>query len=241
MIMRKFKILLLFIVLLPFTVFSQVDSVRISKLPRKGSFMIETGFTPFQDDKILNFEYFQTKIWIKDRTALRLGVKLNHESNAVKRFSNIRVDDSKEQFTVFGFRTGFQSYLLKKSRIAPYMGAEFIYEKKGADVEMKDGEKLIGAWARYSVVGNNGDEPLYETDYVERAYRTRGLNVLLGTDVFVWKYLYLGFEVGLGYEVTKYDEIIRKNADQETTIEDIKVSSRVGFYAENAIRLGIWF
>ena len=93
------------------------------------------------------------------------------------------------------------------------------------------------------------------TDYTdERAFSSYGLNLILGTDFFLIRNLYLGFEIGLGYEMTKYKQIELELLDNRepssfypTTSIDDKLtypsskSTNFGFYYNNSIRLGVYF
>lgn len=66
--------------------------------------------------------------------------------------------------------------------------------------------------------------------------------LLFGVDFFPIKNLYLGLEVGLGYELIKYKQIIVKNSsNDEATTYPSGAQEDFGFYYNNALRLGVRF
>ena len=138
--------------------------------------------------------------------------------------------------------------------------------RKNYDYDIKDyvynkiETNLDGAWRRVELVemsyndpfGGSGYRMYQKTNYTsERAFSSYGLNLLLGTDVFIYKNLYMGFELGIGYEMIKYKQIQLEIKDSgETDPESIKdnistypssKTSDVGFYYNNSIRLGVCF
>jgi len=262
------------VLLIPSLTFSQTDS--ISKSPTAKDFMIEINFNPFGDDGILSFENLQTKYWINNKTALRLGLQFDYKNNSTTKYDYKSDEDYKptisEKSFLLGFKPGIEFRILPNSRISPYWGLEFSYINKSSHSEYVDYNqdfnygtdawvynkaetKVEGAWREietgYSSY-NNGYFYYTNTSYgKERAYSSYGLNLLFGTDVFILKNLYMGFEIGLGYEILKYKKInIEINDFGATGLEVIEntkstfPSSRTadfGFYYNSSIRLGVCF
>lgn len=268
-----------FLLLIPFLIFPQADS--ISKFPIAKDFMIEINFNPFGNEGVFSFENLQTKYWINNKTALRLGLQFDFTNNSTTE-EDYKSDDvykptfSEKSFLV-GFKPGMEFRIMPDSRISPYWGFEFSYLNKSSsseyveynrmyDVDIKDyvynkiETNLDGAWRKIDFVemsytdpwGGSGYRMYQKTDYAsERGFSSYGLNLLLGTDVFVYKNLYMGFELGIGYEMLKYKQIKLEINDSGVTdpesIEDnistypSSKTSDFGFYYNNSIRLGVCF
>jgi len=81
------------------------------------------------------------------------------------------------------------------------------------------------------------------TSYAEeRAYNSIGANVLLGADYYFFKNFYLGFEIGLGYDMLKYKQItLDISTEDEEKVYPSSKSVDFKFFYNNSIRLGIYF
>ncbi|WP_088656089.1 hypothetical protein [Geofilum rhodophaeum] len=272
----KIKRLLIlgFSLLIPFLTFSQTDS--ISKSPTAKDFMIEINFNPFGDDGIFSFENLQTKYWINNKTALRLGLQFDYNNNSTTeddyKSDEVYKPTVSEKSFLLGFKPGIEFRILPNSRISPYWGFEFSYINKSSSSEYVEYDReydydiqdyvynkvetnVDGAWREIETGYynfNNGYYYYSNTSYgKERAYSSYGLNLLLGTDVFVYKNLYMGFEIGIGYELIKYKQIkLEINDSGETDPVEIEENnstypssktSDFGFYYNNSIRLGVYF
>ena len=275
----KRSLIMGFSLLIPSLTFSQTDSLR--KLPNTKDFMIEINFNPFGEDGVFSFENLQTKYWVNNKTALRLGLRIDNKNNSTTE-DDYEVDEDykstiSEKSFLLGFKPGIEFRILPNSRISPYWGFEFSYIKKSSNSEYVEYDReydydindyvynkiqttLDGAWRKIDFIEMSYNDPwggssyrMYQTiDYTsERSFRSYGLNLLLGTDVFILKNLYMGFEIGMGYELMKYKQIkLEINDPAETDpdiIEENKAtypSSKIsdfGFYYNNSIRLGIYF
>jgi len=279
--MKSKRLLILgFSLLIPFLTYSQKDS--ISKYPTAKNFMVEINFNPFGHDGVFSFENLQTKYWVNNKTALRLGLQLDNKNNSTTEDDYKSEESSKptisEKSFLLGFKPGIEFRILPNSRISPYWGVEFSYINKSSSSKYIEYEKkydsgfkdyvynkietnLDGAWRKIDLVELSYSDPYYgstgyrmyqTTNYTsERAFSSYGLNLLLGTDVFVYKNLYMGFEIGIGYKMLKYKQIkLDINDPSETDPTVIKENkstypssktSDFSFYYNNSIRLGIYF
>jgi hypothetical protein len=239
-------------------------------------FMIELDFNPFSSDGVFSFDNLQTKYWINHQTALRLGLQFDYNNNSTTEDDYKSDEDYKptisEKSFLLGFKPGIEFRILPNSRISPYWGFEFSYINKSSSSEYVEYDRdydydirdyvynkvetnVEGAWIGYetgSYTINGSTYPYTYSSYSnERAYNSYGLNLLFGTDVFILKNIYMGFEIGLGYEMLKYKQIkLEINDSGETdpdAIEDNKATypssktSDFGFYYNNSIRLGVYF
>jgi len=262
----KFKIILLS-VFLSFSVISYSQTEIITKLPAAKTVMFELNFNPMGANGVFSFETMQGKYWLNNTTVLRLGIGYNTKSNGmadgdydptVQFKSNIN-----EKSSLFTFKPGIEIRLLKDSKISPYVGLEMIYKNRSSNADYKEyteiydyntqkykydfvETKIDGAWRSYTTsnyTGNNGSYTVTNIVYNgERAFSTFGTNLLLGSDFYFVKNMYVGFEVGLGYQSTLYHKIavdISTNVEK-TTIPSYTISN-LDFYYNNSIRLGVWF
>lgn len=268
-----------FSLLIPFLSFSQTDS--LFNAPGASRFMIEINFDPLGEEGVFSFENLQTKYWISHKTALRLGFQFDYNKNSTTDEDYKKDEDHKstisEKSFLYGFKPGIEFRILPDSRISPYWGFEVSYLNKSSEseyVEYREGydydiqeyafrkveTTIDGAWRNIDLVemsyndpwGGSGYRMYQTTDYKsERAFSSYGINLLLGADAFVFKNLYMGFELGIGYEMLKYKQIkLEINDPQETdpvfmeankaTFPSSKTAD-FGFYYNNSIRLGIFF
>lgn len=268
--------------LIPFLTFSQNDS--ISKFPPPKDFMIEIDFNPFGDDGVFSFENLQTKYWLNNKTALRLGLQFDYKNNSTSKEDYESHESYKptvsEKSFLFGFKPGIEFRILGESRISPYWGAEFSFINKSSESKYVDYErkidsdindftynkvetKLSRAWRKVTFQELESSDPwggtsyrtYQSTDYThERAFSSYGLNLILGTDFFLISNLYLGFEIGLGYEIKKYKKIELEtidNRESDPNYPTISIDDKLtypssrstvfGFYYNNSIRLGVYF
>lgn len=280
----KHLLILGFSFLIPNLTFSQIDS--LSESPTTKDFMIEINFNPFGDEGVFSFENLQTKYWINNKTALRLGLQFDYNNNSTTEDDYKSDEEYKptisEKSFLLGFKPGIEFRILPNSRISPYLGIEFSYINKSTSSKYVEYDRdydydiddyvynkvettLDGAWRKIDFEEMSYNDPfggigyrMYQTtDYTsERAFSSYGLNLLLGADVFVYKNLYMGFEIGIGYEMIKYKQIKYKqikleiNDSGETDPVEIEnnksnypssKSSDFGFYYNNSIRLGVYF
>jgi len=237
--------------------------------PEKKTIMLELNFNPFSPTGVISFENFQTKYWFTNKTVFRLGLQLKNNGNFVTDGDYDPSEQHKatrsENSFLFGIKPGIEFRFLQNSKISPYAGFELQYKNKSTNADYKEytqsydyssGQSVIkydfvetkvdGALRNYSTStysSSNGTYTYSSTSYMgERAFSSIGGNLLLGSDFYFIKNMYFGFEVGLGYESIKYNQVIVdiSNNVKKTTLPSY-TSSNIGFYYNSAIRLGVWF
>lgn len=228
------------------------------------SFMFELNFNPFHEDGVFSFDYLQTKFWINNKTAFRLGLQIDMNKNSISDDDypehSIYNSTAVEKSFMYGIKPGIEFRILENSKISPYWGIELSFKNKTSNAEYIEYEydswegiyeltetKITGAWMEIeSGVYNSGNGSYYSytnTYYDnERAFYSLGGNLLFGTDFFFVKNFYFGFELGLGYEMIKRKQIeIESGITSETVIIPSSKTAKFGFYYNSAIRLGVWF
>lgn len=231
-------------------------------IPAKGNVMLEFNFKPFGNDKLISFDNFQGKWRTSDHVALRLGLQVGNIQNDM---SNNDYDQkvqypstySEKSFN-YGIMPGIEYHFLKNSKISPYMGLEVTYKKRNSSSVYEDyatSSSSNNAYQKYDVDGGwrgteyytyyyNGQEytDSYTTYDNNRSNHSLGTNLLLGSDFYLLKNMYLGFEIGLGYNYQKFEKItLTTTSSVEPAVAPSYHMTSLKFIYNNSIRLGIWF
>ncbi|MDD3080353.1 MAG: hypothetical protein PHH37_14800 [Paludibacter sp.] len=273
---KKKRVLLFALIIATGTVLSQENtgfqtSVIKKTYPGKGSKMLELNFKPFSSTDVISFDNLQTKYFLNNQIALRLGLKVQNQNNTMDKSdwdeSEEHPQITNEKSTTLSFNPGVEYHFLKNSKISPYAGVELAFSNRNSSSEyeyytttseynsstMANETKYVyqkydidGAWMGYSTGTYiyNGNTYTYQSlNYTDqRSYKTLGAHLLLGSDFYFVKNMYFGFELGLGYTKTKYEQVKMDITDVvDPTILPSYKSSDLNFYYNNAIRLGIWF
>ncbi len=224
-------------------------------------FMVELNFNPFGSEGVFSFEYLQTKYKIGNKTSLRLGIQFDRQKNSKTEEDYNKDEESKptvfEESKLFGIKPGIEFRILENSKISPYWGFEFSDVKKTTNAEYVEystsydfeTSKYTYYEIKTKVDGAFREQINYYTNTYEkeRAYHSLGANLLLGSDFYFFKNMYMGFELGLGYEVIKYNKINVTITYEEENEEDIEENypsyktKKMALYYNSAFRLGIRF
>ena len=233
--------------------------------PAKNNFSVEVDFMPFNLDKPINLNSFRGRFFLNEKMAIRVGFNFRNKNNYSESPADLNNDDVMmfntidEKFTVFGLSTGFEYHLLNSKRISPYIGIDIGYENKSSSSVYEDiieefnypnggytyetrTTEYENSWGGlvYIYDPNNGYYYIHEGP-VERAYTIFSVNAVLGADIYIIKHLYLGFEIGLGYN-SKVDKEVEVKVDEKLENKYPKGKDNfTGLNVNNAIRLGVWF
>ncbi len=224
------KILLSLSMILVFVTF-----VNAQYKPSSG-FTAEVNFRPFTSTPI-QVNYLKARMFLSENMALRMGIELNSYGKTEKTVFNAGTptqltEETKSTYFIFGLNPGIEIHMQGTDRLSPYFGAELNISMKSAstDITNKGGvanktEKYEGCWSD----GSNA------------AYSIFGLNLLFGTDFYITKNLYLGAEMGLGFQSLS-EKDITFTATTGGVSNSITVpggsESNLGVNFNSAIRLG---
>jgi hypothetical protein len=238
-------------------------------IPVKNDFIVELNFKPFGEN-VVSFNQLQLKYKIADNLALRLG--LAFDSNVFDLpgddYSPSQQEKAtgKENSTKFGILPGIEYHFLKNSKISPYVGVGFSFFKQSVKSHYRDYisesyyDNTTGSYeTRYIPVEidiegatrtvtqdfiqtSQGYYAYSRTSYPNRAYTSFGSNLLLGCDFYFMRNLYVGLEIGLGYNHTKNKKVTIDVSNQvNPQILPSYTENKFGFYYNSALRLGFWF
>ncbi len=193
--------------LMPLLTFSQEDDA--TKLPAKKDFMLEINIRPFGNTDASAFESLQTKYWLSNRVAMRLGLQFAYKRNSTtgddySADANLKPNLLEKSF-FYGVRPGIEYRILPNSKISPYVGLEFSYMNKMSSANYEEYVELYdhstgqttyhkietqveGAWRNienvyYSNYYGHGWYSITSYDK-EQSFTSYGLNLLFGTDFF---------------------------------------------------------
>lgn len=217
---------------------TSVNAQKESYMPEQGDFGVEIGFNPFSN----NYNTFdlingvKVRYFLSDADALRLNVGFNVDGD-----KNTTELASKEYVShwrrgQFSLNLGYERHFNMTNRIDLYAGAQLgiIKNFASAKEEAPDGAGGIME-TTYSGADNQGNFASFGF----------GAGVFTGIDVYLWKGLYCGAELGLRVSSSSENDWEREvKAGTTTTKTKVKGANRNmngGFYCEPAIRLGWTF
>jgi len=213
----------------------------------------ELNINPFNGSLTLNNANGQIKIrkFMPNGNALRLAFTLGSKNDETKMENSYGINplnskDKKQSFEL-GINFGTEKHFQSGRRISPYIGWEAGFGYKSSKEVITNNENTMtvkGAWQSYEMI-YNGQNPYYATNYIERGFWSGGANVLTGFDFYMAKDFYFGYELGFGFEYTKYIKIEITQSplvpDNRTYPNQDGSSWKVGPRLLNGIRIGYTF
>jgi len=184
---------------------------------------LELNFSPLSDAPLGGLEGIRFRMFNSESSAIRVGFSIsghNDESvyspqevayGAGSNGSDVTIPDLLETNKSFSFsiRPGYEKHFAGTDRLSPYVGAEleFSMEKSTLTREFHDGNTL-----------ENDEAPEQRQVWdmsVTTGSSSIGLNALAGFDFYFTDNLYLGAELSLGFNRTKFRdrETVASNPD----------------------------
>lgn len=200
-----------------------------------GAKNLEVLFAPLGGSPI-SIGGLKFRTFTSESMAYRANVFLGFSSDSDKAMvtnadgDEVALNTSSSSFTI-NLRPGVEYHFAGTNRLSPYYGFEGVigYRSSGSSAETfgADGVEVIKNKVRNP--GNDG-------------YFRLGVNALLGADYYVAKNLYLGTEVGFGFQFDiENDHVSVPATGDETTISEGGTSFDFGPNAVGQIRLGFLF
>ncbi|MCB2221911.1 MAG: hypothetical protein KQI35_16085 [Bacteroidetes bacterium] len=200
--------------------------------PAVGQVALEVNFTPLSASPI-GLNYLKGRYLMSEDMVFRLGVDIRVHSDKSEPINGADPDindERKMSYTQFGLYPGIEKHFGNMERLSPYIGAELGFVTKGSKSSYTDNNanttvETKGAWS----------------DGSNRGFTSIGLNVLAGADFYFAKKIYLGTEVGFGFQSMTMKEV-EVTSGSTTNTTNVKASTTdIGFNFNPAIRLGFWF
>ncbi len=196
-----------------------------------GNASLEVQFlSPFVAEAPFQMDHLRGRIFVNDNMAVRLGLNLNINSQTDEwEFGEEITVEEKFRVIDFGLFPGIEMHLPVGNRVSPYVGAEVGFATRSTLAFTEDSE---------------GDRVEYKNHHygAGEGFNNIVVNLVSGVDMFAYKGLYLGAELGfgLGIQTFKDSEVI-EDIDGEsttTTVEDNRMNIGFGDNINGAIRLG---
>lgn len=197
--------------------------------PEKGSFTAELLFTPFGDNPFSEIG-FKGRGFFNENWAFRFNVDLGFTGNKIVAEVGDNEYATKFNTSMFAIAPGFEYHFGRWERVSIYTGLELFYRMTGTKATAEDEDGTI-EWINLS-----WDEDM---GYYRSGTHRFGANVLLGTDIYIVKGLYMGAEMGLGFNMT----VLRPGEIKEPGVDSRKLDNKVSsweasFNCQPRIRLG---
>jgi hypothetical protein len=223
--------------------------------PSRNNFTVEVNFKPFNAENPVFIDGFRGRFFLNDKLAIRTGVNVEYRkiyNETPETHDNVVYYNSTDQrSTTLGVTTGIEYHFLKTKRFSPYGGIIVGYENRSSkgtyqNVDYSyngyviDKTDLTNAWYETVYIESGG---YYITTQVlaQRGYSKLSANAVLGADFYILRHVYLGIELGFGYNAYFYKEVdVKVNGVFYQKYPKANESS-VGFNVNNALRLGFWF
>lgn len=227
--------------------------------PEAGSFATELNYSfggasdgafelPDQDNYGIKLRYF-----FSDNMVIRLNLGLGTSSNKTTNYTAFYQENpdpntglpikageyedvTTSKTTTFSIMPGFEYHFDKFNRISPYVGAE-IGVRTAVTKNITENEGR-----------SNWDENLNKEDRAENRTETKQpgvgfrFNLLTGCDVYITEGLYMGVELGLGYDMMSYKRGTTTtevgNTSEETDGPSSRRESSFEFSATPSLRIG---
>ncbi len=190
--------------------------------PTAGEFTLEANVNLLNSDVRLSnsLNQIRGRYFMSDDFALRLGANLSLDSRTQN-----PDDDTEIKYSHFAISLmpGIEKHFTGTDRLSPYIGAELGIGISSRSQEVTaDGNKteIKGGW-----------------DTGERGNFQFGLNGIAGFDFYVARHLYVGYELGFGFNLRSDSAVEVNNIETDGKNSSFSIGPNV----RNGIRVGFVF
>ena len=204
---------------------------------KAGSFGTELYLKPWNTNETFSLiDGAKVRYFFTEELAVRAS--LNFYNNTTTEFSYVN-NGSKDietkktnSYSNFGIAPGLEYHLFSTEKLSIYVGAQLSADFRNASYNEENDDNDVKITKKGA--NSNGDFSGF----------TLGAGIFTGIDYYVISNrLYIGAELGLGYETFSSSEIVTKTTNGSGTTTENKVKdyvrdSRLGFYCLPSVRLG---
>lgn len=224
------KTLFILALVLGFTTF-----VNAQYKPTSG-FDVEVNFSPFSTSPV-QLDYIKARMFLSEKMALRLGFQLNTYNETSKAlFGPVATqvtEETKNSYFILGFHPGIEFHMEGTDRLSPYCGAELNFTTKSASTDITNYNGTTNSTYASTGEWKSGSQ---------MGYTQIGLNLLFGADYYISKHLYLGVELGFGFNSTSYKDntitVVIPNTTTTPTTNPGSSAFNLGVNYNSFLRLG---
>lgn len=191
------------------------------------NFTFEVNFNPFSSSPI-SINYLRFRKFVSSQNAWRLSGSINFRNQ--KPVENV----TQSSFEI-NLRPGYEWHFLGTERLSPYVGFDVDFAVKSSSYS--DDRTVTQNQGSISSISGSWD-----TAGTERGYTRIGSNVIIGVDYYLIRKLYLGFEIGYGFQlINSTDIIVTPRNGVPFTPTKGGTSLLIGPNYNSSIRLGFVF
>jgi opacity protein-like surface antigen len=206
-----------------------VAAAQEAETPEAGSFTTEVAFAPFSNEPFGLINGLRGRFFLSDEFAIRADLELGYASSSDHHFINNNADEeiAKDSRFIFGISPGVEYHFAIYERVSLYAGAAIgvgFFKASRKETSTEQGAQEV------EISGANAND--------DRSGLMFGVQAFSGIDVYVYKNLYLGTELGLQYGMVKPFEVETTIGSTTTTNKDYTLSSTLEFYILPAFRVG---
>ncbi|MCE2997239.1 MAG: hypothetical protein ACK5RG_11685 [Cyclobacteriaceae bacterium] len=220
------SILSIFMLMTGLSAWAQDAPVLNEYKPNPKNLTLEVNFNPFSSSPV-SINYLRFRKFVTDRTAWRLSGTIGYKNqNLIEYVTQYTFD--------INLRPGYEWHFKGTERLSPYIGFDVDFALKASgftdkrSIQQNQGpnSSISGAW---------------DVNGTERGFTRFGSNLILGLDYYVIKKLYVGLEVGWGFQlVSSHDIVVTPRSASNQTISGGSVF-QIGTNYNSAVRLGFVF
>lgn len=175
--------------------------------PAKGANNLELNFVPL-NGKPIQMTYIRYRRFLSDKTAFRLGVGVSFSSSKADSVFNSNLTanttvTSGYKMTKMGWniKPGFEKHFSGTNRLSPFIGAEL-------DIAGQSTKEITPTGIDNGSGTTVTDEFVIQTDKNKNkgGFLRIGVNLVAGFDAYITKHLYLGTELGFGFQMVNYSD-----------------------------------
>jgi hypothetical protein len=169
--------------------------------PTAGANNLEFNFVPL-NGKPIQLTYIRYRRFLSENTAIRLGVGISYSASKGDSVFNSNVTanttvSSRYKKTQLGWnlKPGFEKHFKGTNRLSPYWGAEL-------DIAGQSSKEV-------TPTGLDAQDGLFiitDKNKNKGGFFRIGANAVAGFDCYFTKHLYLGTELGFGFQMVKYKD-----------------------------------
>jgi hypothetical protein len=232
--MRKISIML--VMALIGGKFAVAQDAQVSQVPSAGSFATEVSLNPFTGTPLRLINGVRGRYFLSDKLAVRADLNLSYASSTAHTFTSAGITPVVEQieknsFFSFDITPGAEYHFATYNRVSLYAGASIVIGFDKASSNTTNAGLVSGV--------NTEVKGASRVDNINRRSGFNfGLQAFTGIDVYVYKNLYMGAELGYQYSMFKPSEVERTVGNTTVTEKDYELTSNLGFYILPAFRLG---
>jgi hypothetical protein len=175
--------------------------------PAAGANNLELNFVPL-NGKPIQMTYVRYRRFLSEKTAFRLGIGISYSSTKADSVMSSNVTPGETvmsgyKMTKMGWniKPGFEKHFSGTNRLSPYIGAELdIAGMSSKEVT----PTMIDANDEFFIVT--------EKNKNKGGFFRIGANLVAGFDCYVTKHLYLGTELGFGFQMVNYSDYTKETA-----------------------------